>query len=389
MKKEKIAFVIQRYGQDVNGGAEYECRVLAEHLSDLYEADVFTSCARAYNPWDNYYKAGREIINGVNVIRFPVERKQDRERLAHLTIQMNNGHTEREDEWIEEVGPFCPQLINHIEKCADRYKAVIFFCYDYYTTVVGLKTGIKNAVLVPAAHDAPGIYYDIYRKALRRPKAFLYNSIEEREFLIKHFHTGDKKSRLTCVGIEIPRLDYWGMPECLKQYDNYVIYTGRVSNGKNYSQLNRYFIKYKEKNPSNLKLLVVGRIDNYLVIENHSDIVYLGYMSEEDKIRLMRNARFLILPSEWESLSLVILESMAVKRPVLVNGKCEVLKGQCIRSNAGLYYSNYIEFEYAMNYILNNEGAYNEMCENGSKFVRENYNWDKVVRNVASLIEEL
>ena len=42
-----------------------------------------------------------------------------------------------------------------------------------------------------------------------------------------------------------------------------------------------------------------------------------------------------------------------------------------------------------MNYILNNEGAYNEMCENGSKFVRENYNWDKVVRNVASLIEEL
>lgn len=386
---KKIAFVIQRYGLDVNGGAEYECRVLAEHLTSLYDVDIFTSCARIYNPWDNYYKTGIEIINNVTVLRFPVEKKRDLERLSYLTKEIDNGHTEKEREWIEEMGPYCPQLINHIQKYSDKYKAVIFFSYDFYTTVIGLETGIKNAVLVPTAHDAPGIYHNIYRKALRRPKAILYNSIEERDFLIRHFHTGDKISRLTCVGINIPESEDWDMPERFKQYDNYIIYVGRVSYGKNFPQLNRYFIEYKERNPSDLKLLVAGRIDNYLTIQNYSDIVYLGFVSEEEKMKLMKNAKFLILPSEWESLSLVILESMAVKRPVLVNGECAVLKGQCIRSNAGLYYTNYLEFEYTMNYILNHKDEYNEMCENGFDFVKKNYDWNVVVHNVSSLIEEI
>lgn len=388
MEKEKIAFVVQRYGQDVNGGAEYECRVLAEHLTELYEVDVFTSCARVYDPWDNYYKAGREIINKVAVFRFPVERRQNKERLSRLYEKIDKGDIEKDYEWIEEIGPYCPKLIEQIQKDSDRYKAIIFFSYNFYTTVAGLNTGLDHAMLVPAAHDEPGIYHDIYRRAFRLPKAILYNSIEERDFLIKKFHTENKLSRLTCVGIDIPASDDWEMPERFQQYENYVIYVGRVNSGK-FSHLNRYFIKYKERNLSDLKLLVVGRIDDYFQTESYSDIVYLGFVSEEEKIKLMKNAKFLILPSKWESLSLVILESMAVKRPVLVNGECAVLRGQCIRSNAGLYYSNYLEFEYAMNYILKHEDAYNEMCENGLQFVKKNYDWNAVVNNVRSLIEEL
>ena len=34
---------------------------------------------------------------------------------------------------------------------------------------------------------------------------------------------------------------------------------------------------------------------------------------------------------------MVALEAWALGRPVLANGKCDVLKGQCMRSNAGLY----------------------------------------------------
>ena len=42
------------------------------------------------------------------------------------------------------------------------------------------------------------------------------------------------------------------------------------------------------------------------------------------------------MPSYFESLSMVALEAWALGRPVLANGRCDVLKGQCIRSNAGL-----------------------------------------------------
>ena len=54
----------------------------------------------------------------------------------------------------------------------------------------------------------------------------------------------------------------------------------------------------------------------------------------------MAAAELLIMPSYFESLSMVALEAWALGRPVLANGRCDVLKGQCIRSNAGLYYEN-------------------------------------------------
>lgn len=41
----------------------------------------------------------------------------------------------------------------------------------------------------------------------------------------------------------------------------------------------------------------------------------------------------LILPSEFESLSMVVLEAMYLKTPVIVNGKCPVLRGHCTKSN--------------------------------------------------------
>ena len=95
------------------------------------------------------------------------------------------------------------------------------------------------------------------------------------------------------------------------------------------------------------------------------------------------------MPSLFESLSLVILESMALKIPVLVNGNCAVLKGQCIRSNAGLYYENYYEFDAALDYILNNEKAYQDMGNNGYEFVKKNYDWEVIVNNVCELIESI
>ena len=50
------------------------------------------------------------------------------------------------------------------------------------------------------------------------------------------------------------------------------------------------------------------------------------------------------MPSYLESLSMVALEAWALGKPVLANGQCDVLQGQCIRSNGGLYYESFEEF---------------------------------------------
>ena len=43
-------------------------------------------------------------------------------------------------------------------------------------------------------------------------------------------------------------------------------------------------------------------------------------------------------PQPWKALSLVLLESLGLGVPVLVNGGCDVTRGHCQRSNGGLYY---------------------------------------------------
>jgi len=67
-------------------------------------------------------------------------------------------------------------------------------------------------------------------------------------------------------------------------------------------------------------------------------------LDDADKFDAMAAADALIMPSYFESLSMVALEAWALGRPVLANAKCDVLKGQCIRSNAGLYYDSEAEF---------------------------------------------
>lgn len=387
---KKIAFVVHRYGLDVNGGAEYHCRVLAEHMLSRYEVDILTSCAINNLPWDNTYEEGLEKINQVNVYRFPVEKMRNDILFEELSKKVGKGEKEIEEEWIDQMGPCCPSFIPFLKKNADQYEAVIFFTYAFYFTVKGMGLHLKNSILLPTAHDDASVRLPIYRHVFQSPAAFLYNSVEEREFIIKNFHTETKPSRLTCVGIDIPETQTYILPDRLNSYkENYIVYVGRVSNGKNFSELNRDFIEYKRRNPSQLKLVVIGRIDDRMNLIYSEDIIYAGFVTDEEKTAVIANARLLVMPSIYESLSLVILESMAAGRPVLVNGRCAVLKGQCIRSNAGLYYTNFFEFEAGMNYILSNKEAYRQMCENGLAFVKANYNWDKVTADISSLIEEI
>lgn len=70
---KKIAFVIVRYGEEINGGAEYHCKMLAERLVNNYQVEVLTTCAKNYLTGENEYPEGEEVINNVLVRRFKAE----------------------------------------------------------------------------------------------------------------------------------------------------------------------------------------------------------------------------------------------------------------------------------------------------------------------------
>ena len=70
----KLAVVVQRYGAEINGGAELHARYIAAHLARHVEVEVLTSCARDYITWANDYAPGTTTEGGVPVRRFPVSR---------------------------------------------------------------------------------------------------------------------------------------------------------------------------------------------------------------------------------------------------------------------------------------------------------------------------
>src|SRR6185436_1788702 len=130
----KIAFVVQRYGLDINGGAELHCRYVAEHLLKHTEVEVLTTCAGDYITWKNRYPEGSEKINGVTVRRFRVDKERNPIAFGRLQDELLRYAHGEEDErrWIDEEGPNSPELIRFIRKSRDDYDFFIFFSYRYY-----------------------------------------------------------------------------------------------------------------------------------------------------------------------------------------------------------------------------------------------------------------
>ncbi len=385
----KIAFVVQRYGLEVNGGAEFHCRLVAEHLSKYFDVEVLTTCAIDYKTWKNDYPEGVETLNGVLVRRFPVDYERDLLKFNKFSEKIfGNIHTyEDEVEWMKLQGPYSTKLLNYIKSNEKDYTCFIFFTYLYCTTFFGFPLVKEKALLVPTAHDEPPIYLSIFNSLFKCPRRFIYNTEEEKSFVISKFRVSNIPSDIVGVGIDIP--DNIDATSFSKKYnlDDFVIFVGRVDESKGCQDLFDYFLRYKKEKKSSIKLVLLGK--QTMQVPKNPDILSLGFVPEQDKFDGIKSAKLLIMPSKYESLSMVLLESWLCNTPVLVNGKCDVLRGQCIRGNAGLYYENYDEFEACLEILLANDGMRNAMGKNGMKFVLQNYSWENIEKKYISILKEI
>jgi len=78
----RLAVAVQRYGADINGGAELHARYIAERLAPHADVEVVTTCAKDYVTWRNELPPGLETVNGIRVRRFPVDHVRDPNRFG-------------------------------------------------------------------------------------------------------------------------------------------------------------------------------------------------------------------------------------------------------------------------------------------------------------------
>ena len=150
---------------------------------------------------------------------------------------------------------------------------------------------------------------------------------------------------------------------------------GRIDPGKGCEELIEYFGAYAgAQGEATLALMGI----KLMPIPEEPFIRFAGMLSETERLEALEAATVVVVPSPYESLSLLALEAFTVGTPVLANARSDVLTDHCQRSNAGLYYADRDEFVESLTLLMSNPELREAMGRNGRAYVRSNYSWDVI-----------
>ena len=383
---KKVAFVVQRTGLEVNGGAEALCLKIAARMSRYWDTEILTTCALDYMTWKNHYSPGVTEVSGVKVRRFRVAKQRNLTAFNRLSKKiyprLKDASLKEQEAWMLAQGPWSPDLITYVKKHQQEYDAFIFFTYLYATTYFILPLVPQKAYLAPLAHDEWPIYMSRWEDFFEKPRGFIFNTIEERDFVKKRFPNANCEGPVVGVAVEPP--ERYSAEDFRRRYnidDPFLLYMGRVDPSKGCEELFRYFMQLRSHESSSRKLVLLGKPT--MPIPKHPDIIALGFVDEQTKWNALAACDLLVMPSPYESLSIALLEAWAVGKAVLVNGKCDVLVGQCRRAQGGLWYVNKEEFQVAIEKM--DKQVRNQLGLQGKVFVKTNYNWSTIENEYLSL----
>lgn len=384
----KIACVVQRYGADIAGGSEAHCREVAERLAVAHDVTVLTTTARDYVTWANAVPAGAARERGVRVIRFPVARTRRLAQFADLSDRVFDRAASHDDQvaWFRENGPDAPALLDHLRTHGAGYDLVLFWTFRYAPSYFGLPLVAGRAVLVPTAEEDAALDLDVLQEFLGRPAGFIFLTPEEQAFVSAR--AGRRLEPATVIGMGLePAPPVEG--DVLGPLDlpsHFLLYLGRIDRNKGCQTLFDYFREYAAERPD-AHLVLAGPAT--LPVPAHPRIRALGYVSDAVRNALLARADALVVPSPYESLSIVLLEAWNRGVPALVNTHCSVLQGQVRRANGGLHFRTAREFAEGADLLLGSDVLRTTLGRQGLAYVEREYRWPTVLGRVEALLAEV
>jgi glycosyltransferase involved in cell wall biosynthesis len=425
----RIAFIIQRYGTEILGGAEYACRLTAERLAARHEVEVLTTCARDYVSWQNEYPEGADRVRGVTVRRFANAQTRDIQAFNRYSDWIfNNPHDAADElEWLKQQGPWSPALLDYLKRTHKNYDTLVFYTYLYAPTVLGLQIDPGRSILVPTAHDEPPIHLALYKDVFKLPKGIAYLTEVERKFVTQTFERTASIEETVGCGVDLPPHHAYprpaaedgvaapesAQPDAAQDVDEgaagsrfqshvsargatfrrrhrvhgpFVLYGGRIDPGKGCEELIEYFSSYVQDG-GDASLVLMGL--KLMPLPEEPFINFAGLLSEQERLQALEAATVVVVPSPYESLSLLALEALAVGTPILCNARSEVLVDHCLRSNGGLFYADRDEFVESLKLLVADERLRAAMGRSGREYVRRNYRWDVVLGKLDRMIAKI
>jgi glycosyltransferase involved in cell wall biosynthesis len=287
--------------------------------------------------------------------------------------------------WRQQQGPDLPELLPWLADRSSEYDVAAHVSYLYTPTWAGLPvtSTLVPTVLHATAHDEPAFWLPIFDDLFEQPTLYAWSTEEERDLLVRR--GAPERGAIIGIGTD---LDVAGDGNRFRTRvalgdRPYLVFVGRVEAGKGSEELIEFFVAYKERNPGPLALVFVGPAEDR---RPHPDIVYTGFVDDQTRTDALAGSVALAQPSFFESFSMVLTEAWAQQRPVLAQGRTEVLVGQVRRSGGGLYYAGFAEFEAALDLLVSRQGLADSLGRSGRGYVEDHYRWDIVLSRYEDLL---
>jgi glycosyltransferase involved in cell wall biosynthesis len=143
------------------------------------------------------------------------------------------------------------------------------------------------------------------------------------------------------------------------------------------------FSIFKKRQKSNMKLVLAGRlawkydsfIQNLKKYKFKEDVIMLGYLSEDDLVKITGAAYALVYPSLLEGFGVPVLEAMKCNVPVITSVGSSMEE---IAKDAALYADakNFEDIAGKMMLIYKDEKMRKELIEKG-KIIAAQYSWQR------------
>ena len=376
----RIAIIVQRFGANLLGGSEFHAYIIGRMLARWFSVTVLTTCARDYGTWRNSYEPGESQVAGMRVLRFPVERERDIEAFnafQEYFFALRFRTQAEELDWLERQGPYAPALVDHLRGEHGQYDMLLFFTYLYYPTVMGLAIAPEKSVLVPTFHLENVSAFSIFKQVMGQVRYLVYNTLEEKSQFIRLYGNRDAVSVAAGVPIDTlvePHVNPMADPPVAGRY---LLYCGRIDRGKGIFDVMDYVAAYRKQGLlGNEQLVITGK--GHTSAQERGPL-FLGFVSEADKYSLLANALVTLVPSYYESLSMLALESLYLGTPIIGRATCLPVKGHIQRGRCGLLFHDQDSFHQALVRLLADRGLRRRMGERGKRYVRDNYTMKQIV----------
>ena len=289
--------------------------------------------------------------------------------------------------------------------------------------MLGVRVAPHKSILVPTAHDEPAIDLEIYKEMFSAPAGVAFNTDVERRFLTTHFSMRAVEEETVGCGVDLSQAQVYqhdksedelkdegdpvepipdderspawrphlaGRGVLFKRrhrlHGALALYGGRIDPGKGCEELIEDFSSYV-KDGGDASLVLMGV--KLMPLPEEPFIHFAGRLPDNERLQALEAATVVVVPSPYESLSLLALEAFAVGTPVLANARSEVLVDHCQKSNAGLDYADRDEFVEAMKLLVADHRLRAAMGRNGRAYVRKNYRWDVIIAKYEKMFTKL